>query len=221
MSSNNHNRDDAYSLSTPADHRRYYDSWAESYEDDFAAAEGYAYPERIAGLLAGLIRNSTGRIADIGCGTGLIGFHLRKLGVTAPLDGLDISQGMLEIAARKNVYAELLLADLTDPSSLPETRYDALISAGTFTLGHLGPDALINALRLAEPGGLALIGINAQHFGEKGFSRTLETLAKDDIITTAILHDMDIYEDPDAVSVDCTTAVVAEFTVRKGDQKWK
>ena len=217
MSHSNQNRDEAYSLSTPEDHRRYYDSWAESYEDDFAIAEGYAYPERIAGLLASLLLDSTGRIADIGCGTGLIGLHLRKLGVIAPLDGLDISQGMLKVAAKKDLYTELHLADLTDPSSLPEQRYQAIISAGTFTLGHLGPDALINALRLAESGGLALIGINAQHFEEKGFARTLETLTQNGMITSPVLHSMDIYQDPDAVSVDCKTAVVAEFNVNKGD----
>jgi len=215
MSSNSQNRDEAYNLSTPDQHRRYYDRWAETYEADFADAEGYAYPERIAGLLARLLNNRPGRIADIGCGTGLIGLHLRGFGVTAALDGLDISQGMLDVAARKQVYDGLYLADLTDPASLPEARYAALISAGTFTLGHLGPDALINALGLARPGGLALIGINAQHFEEQGFAARLKALAAAKAITRPVFHTIGIYANPDAVSVTSKTATVAEFTILK------
>ncbi|XDZ64840.1 class I SAM-dependent methyltransferase [Alphaproteobacteria bacterium LSUCC0684] len=216
MNHENQNRDEAYSLSTPEEHRLYYDRWAETYEADFAIAEGYVYPERIARLLASLLPDGDGRIADIGCGTGLIGQHLRDLGVTSPIDGLDISQGMLDVAASKDVYAALHLADLTDPSTLPERRYRALISAGTFTLGHLGPDALIHALGLAEPGGLALIGINAQHFEEKGFAATLTSLKEDGVITAPVLHSIGIYADPDAVTASSTTATVAEFTFLKG-----
>ena len=105
MADNRHNRDEAYTLQTPDDHRRYYDQWAQTYEDDFIEAEGYAYSARIALIARRLRPGFKARIADIGCGTGVVGRELRMQGFQGPIDGLDISEGMLKKAGEAGIYA--------------------------------------------------------------------------------------------------------------------
>lgn len=213
MQDGSHNRDDAYCLETPGQHQAYYDAWAKTYDADFADAEGYAYPARIALLAARLRPGFRGRVADIGCGTGLVGGALRRCGFDSAMDGLDISDGMLAEARRKSIYQGLHRVDLTDPSSFPPHRYQLLISAGTFTLGHLGPDTLEKALTLASRGGFAVIGINAAHFIDRGFAEAFTTWQAEARITPPSWFELGIYVDPDAVSHDSKTARVAAFTI--------
>jgi predicted TPR repeat methyltransferase len=40
---------------------------------------------------------------DLGCGTGLVGEYLAKIGYTN-IDGVDASEGMIRLANAKNVY---------------------------------------------------------------------------------------------------------------------
>jgi hypothetical protein len=45
-----------------------------------------------------------------------------------------------------------------------------VISAGTFTHGHLGPAALSTLIRFGRPGAMFAIGINAEHYAARGFA---------------------------------------------------
>ena len=216
MGNKNHHRDEAYQLETPDDHRHYYDDWAATYEDDFVAASGYEYHLRIAQLFDHLKPRQTGRIGDIGCGTGIVGMALRQAGVTAAIDGIDISEGMLDVAAQKDVYENLYCADLTDTASFPDTRFDAMISTGTFTHGHLGPETLANLFDLAAPGCFALIGINAAHFAEMAFAPAFEDWQHQKRISGLDWHMLEIYADADHADTDSLMARVAAFTINPG-----
>ena len=215
-----HHRDDVYQLNSPEQHQDYYDQWAKTYDDDFADHHGYAYPERVARLFAKAATDHDQPIADIGCGTGLIGEHLRQHLLTHAIHGFDISQGMLDVADGKAmngkpIYDGLFLADITQP--LPQKyrqHYLGLISTGTFTLGHLGPDALEHALSMGAKEALALIGINAQHFHEKSFDQAFHNWQARGMISPVIWHEVDIYLDPDAAETDSLTAWVAEFRIK-------
>jgi len=44
-----------------------------------------------------------------------------------------------------------------------------IVSAGAFTHGHLGPEPIIELLRVARPGARCSVGINSAHFSEVGF----------------------------------------------------
>lgn len=217
MTSKNHHRDEAYQLGTPADHREYYDNWARSYEDDFVAASGYAYHQRIAALFNHLHPHLDGTIADIGCGTGVVGAALRQCGVTAAIDGIDISEGMLAVARDKNIYRNLYCADLTRPESLPEIRCQAMISTGTFTHGHLGPDALENLFQMAAAGCAGVIGINAAHFEDMAFAEAFDTWQNTGLISGLDWHFLEIYADVDQAQTDSLMARVAAFTINHGE----
>ena len=134
---------------------------------------------------------SKGLVADIGCGTGLIGPNFLKTDFI--LDGLDISKGMLEIAKERSVYRELIQVDLKDVNSYPEEHYTGIISSGTFTLGHLGPEVLLKTLLLADDYSLCVFGINSKHFHAAGFVKLVEKLESDNIIKGVDLIDVPIY----------------------------
>ena len=78
--------------------------WAASY-NDVLAEYGYGTPSCIAAALAKSVSPKS-RILDFGCGTGLSGLALRKVGFTK-LDGLDISPSMLSKAQSSRIYQKL------------------------------------------------------------------------------------------------------------------
>ena len=81
-----------------------------------------------------------------GAGTGAMGVFLD--GQVGPVDGTDISPEMLEVAESKKVYRRLFIGDLTARLDVESGSYRSVVSSGTFTTGHVGPDALDEVLRL-------------------------------------------------------------------------
>ena len=127
----------AYALDGQDACLRLYADWAQSYDAGFAAAMEYRLPAHVAAafLAAG---PPAGPVLDVGAGTGLCAAALRAQGFAGPIDGVDLSQEMLDVAAAKGVYRALYRADVTRPLNLPEA-YAGVVSAGTFTSGHVGP----------------------------------------------------------------------------------
>ena len=67
---------------------------------------GYRSPAIAAGIMGRRVPRDSSPILDAGAGTGIMGEVLNTLrykGITA----LDLSKGMLEVAARKGMYADL------------------------------------------------------------------------------------------------------------------
>ena len=184
--------EDAYALKTPDDARALYRDWAESYDDDFAQSMDYQVPRRVAGLFAEHAAERDSPILDIGAGTGLIGAHLAELGLS-DVHALDISPEMLTVALRRGCYAQSIEADLTARLPLPDDEFGGLVSAGTFTIAHVGPEAFDELLRVARPDALFVLAINAAVFDSAGFGAKLARLP----ITGLTLHDTTIFG-PDA-----------------------
>lgn len=170
--------DDAYALDTPADSTRLYGDWAETYDEDFVAATGYVVHRRIADTLLQHRDQIDGPVLDIGCGTGIVGAVLRENGIEI-VDGVDISQAMLDEARKKKteggaaVFRNLVIADLTKHVDIPDNQYAGLVSAGTFTHGHLGPEALDEMWRVAKAGAWCAIGVRTTHYVAAGFGEKL------------------------------------------------
>ena len=185
--------DGAYSLKTPEDNRAYYQRCAATYDQDFAAGLGYIYPKAVADVFLDLTDLPKGPVCDIGCGTGLVARHLKAKSPDIVIDGVDISADMLAVAADKSLYQNLYEVDLTgDITSLP-TGYAAIISAGTFTHGHLGPEPLRHLIRHCQAGGVFCIGVNQQHYQTHDFVGCLRSLVADNVITPPDLLETAIY----------------------------
>ncbi|MFN3952976.1 MAG: class I SAM-dependent DNA methyltransferase [Pararhodobacter sp.] len=164
----------AYALNGPDDCLRLYADWAHSYDDEFAAGMDYQLPAHTAAALRGMTLPE-GPILDVGAGTGLLGVALRALGVQAPIDAVDLSPAMLERARQKGLYRALHIADITRPLPLHET-YAGVVSSGTFTHGHVGPEGLAPLLAVARPGAGFALSVNAAVWRAKGFAEALDAL---------------------------------------------
>ena len=165
----------AYALKTPDDSKRLYAEWAGDYDQGFAAREDYQLHIHTARAFVGA--GGQGPVLDVGAGTGLCGAVLADLGV-GPIDATDISPEMLDQAMRKDIYRDAILADLNTGIPVPPDSYSGIVSSGTFTTGHVGPDAIDALLRVARHGAQFALSINARHFASAGFAdrfRALET----------------------------------------------
>ena len=202
----------AYSLGAPDTHIDFYRDFAELYDSTFAASLGYIYPLGIASVLSGQQRPH-GAILDIGCGTGLVATAIRKVDPSAAIDGVDISPDMLGKARAKGEYRDLIAADLTADYSHIATDYAAIVSAGTFTFGHLGPELIPEMVGLCRSGAVAALGVNSIYFAEQCFRSVLDALEADGQIGNVVLHEMPIYDGRDAAHQD-DTAMILAFTTR-------
>ena len=188
MTGDEHSLDGAYALETPEDSVKLYRGWAETYDSEFAATHGYVVPQKVAAIFRE--EGGKGPVLDIGAGTGLVA---AALGETV-VDGIDISQEMLDVAGAKGLYRNRIQADLTRPLNIADQAYAGFTSAGTFTHGHVGPVCLPELMRIAQPGALFVLTVNAKVFDEAGFGSAFARLVGDGEITPVRFRSVRYYE---------------------------
>lgn len=171
----------AYTIETTDDARSFYRAWADDYDDHMVDKLGYVSPALVADLLVTHLPDTEARVLDVGCGTGLAGQQLADRGFSH-LDGVDLSAEMLAKAEARGVYRRLIRADLTRPLGLPRAGYDAIVSAGTFTHGHVGPEPLAGLVGLLRRHGLLAITVHRDIWASRGFDRALERLQGDGLV---------------------------------------
>ncbi len=166
--------ENAYALNGPDGTKSLYADWAQTYDDNFAQSMAYRLPQDVAKAYFDLGIN--GPVLDLGAGTGLVGTSLAELDV-GPMDGVDLSPEMMAQAAAKKIYNRLFEGDLTKILDVSDAHYQGAVSAGTFTNGHVGPDALEEVLRVIKPGGWAILSVNSHHWDTMGFEAVLTRLS--------------------------------------------
>ena len=72
----------------------------------------------------------SGNILDLGCGTGAFASRFHNENVT--ITGIDISQNMLDIANKKNIYHKLINADIVDFLKDNTLKYNFVVAADVF-----------------------------------------------------------------------------------------
>ena len=180
---------DAYSIKTPEDSINLYRSWASSYDSDFAKQNDYRSPLEITKYFDKYSNNKDTPILDVGAGTGLIGECLNVN--SRELDAIDISPEMLNIARLKNCYSKIIEADLTKRLLINDNHYGAIVSAGTFTHGHVGPDVLDELLRVTKSGGLFVFTIHYKLYKKAGFDKKFLEIGRS--ITKPNFHEVYVY----------------------------
>jgi SAM-dependent methyltransferase len=111
---------------TPFDRRGYpvvpvvtgYAEWADTY--DATVTAGLDQP--LLDSLTSVNWRQVRKAADLGCGTGRTGVWLKNRGVKT-IHGVDLTQQVLDIAASKQAYEQLHLADVSS-TPLPSGAYD-------------------------------------------------------------------------------------------------
>ena len=191
---------DAYNLVTPDDSRELYAQWAPTYDKTFIEDNKYVYPAKIAAVLAKHMPSDRSfSVIDIGCGTGAVGEEIAKIRPKSVIEGVDISPEMLAVAAAKlrqdgtKVYEDLHEADLTGTIYFAANYYDFFVSAGTFTIGHLGAYELIDAITVCRSGATIVAGVNQQHWEDDDFASAITEAVDNKTITKPQYEEVDIY----------------------------
>ena len=181
---------DAYSVKTPEDNIKLYKVWASSYDYDFAKKNDYRSPVLISNYYDKYSNKNDVPVLDVGAGTGLIAEVMNKKN-TIDIDAIDISPEMLESAKSKNCYNKLIEADLTKNLDIDNNYYGAIVSAGTFTHGHIGPNALDELLRITKPSGLFVITIHSKVYVNQNFEQKFQDINEQ--ITDLTFHEEKAY----------------------------
>ena len=152
-----------------------YKVWAVNYDHDVVEIIGYVGHSITTELLLKYLDNSKAKILDAGCGTGLVGEILHEKNYKN-IVGIDFSQPMLDQALQKNVYQSLGLANLTEKLTFKDKTFDAIICAGTFTCGHVGPEALSEMVRVTKTGGYISFTVRDQEWDLLPYEKTIKEL---------------------------------------------
>ena len=65
---------------------------------------------------------------------------------------------------------------VTHYGNIKDNSYNGIVSSGTFTHGHVGPEVLFEIKRILSKGGVAVLSVNSKHWHSLGFDATLQTL---------------------------------------------
>lgn len=167
----------------------YYETWAEAYDQD-VSNEAYAGPRSIAEFYDRIrqeydpsTKRETNKVLDAGCGTGLVGVILKKMGYTS-IDGFDLSDKMVEVAKDTNSYQQLLGGiDMNQKiEAYADNQYDGSLACGVFTLGHVPPESLNEMIRFTRPGGFIVVSTRKSYYNSTNFQEVVEQLQADGIV---------------------------------------
>jgi len=139
--------------------RRLFDQYAPRFDTSLREGLRYQAPEHLRAAIeeAGPGRRFN-RALDLGCGTGLMAEALR--GLAATIDGVDLSPGMIAEARRKNLYAQLTVADLR--AALAEARgYELIVAADVLNYVRDLAPVIAAAGHALVPGGLFAFTVEA------------------------------------------------------------
>lgn len=163
-----------YEARAPEDVAAIYDGWANTYDAEMAKA-GYRHPAVGLALMSRHLPRGAGPVLDAGCGTGLLGDWLGILGF-APVEGLDLSEGMLAVARAKGAYARLHHLALGRELPFADGQFAGVISTGVFTTGHVGIEGVPELVRITRAGGPIVLTVKTTLW-DAGFGAALEGMA--------------------------------------------
>lgn len=175
----------ARAITGTEDARSVYAQWATSYDHDVFSTLRVTGTDAIADLLHEHTADvHSTRVLDAGCGTGAVAARLKAHGFDL-IDGIDLSPEMLKLAKAKQLYRTLIEADLNQPLDLPHSPYSAIVSAGTFTTGHVGAGGFHNLFDHLQRHGLMACVIANPIWQRDRFGALIDSLPVD-VLTNRI-----------------------------------
>lgn len=104
-----------------------FDWYARHFDDHLQIQLEYRTPSLICQQILGLAPGVDLEVLDIGCGTGLCGPLLKPF--SRRLTGVDLSPNMLEMAAKRLLYDELVCSDLVEFLSRHSDKFELVVAA--------------------------------------------------------------------------------------------
>ena len=152
---------------TSDDMRDLYAQWSKSYDQE-VAENGYATPSRVAKALASHVEDLRTPVLDYGCGTGLSGMALRKVGFSN-LHGIDVSKEMVTIAKEKKAYQTLRVVDPDAEPPLKTGEFEIITAIGVIGIGAAPLTIFDTIISLLVPGGLFAFSLNDHTLADPAF----------------------------------------------------
>ena len=159
---------DIYKITKSKELLKYYQNWTKKnkYNQDMVDLN-YVAPKETVLVLKKHALDINCKILDAGCGTGLVGVELKKFGFSN-IDGVDFSQDMLNLIPGE-IYKKIEKIDLNKPLKFKTNMYDVVMCVGTFTYGHVKPQALDELIRIINNKGLICFTVNEGIYEKYGF----------------------------------------------------
>jgi predicted TPR repeat methyltransferase len=186
--------DEAYHLEDENSMVDFYKKWAADYDHQMLDQLGYSSPTKIAQQLIEQLPDTEASVFDVGCGTGLTCVFLAEKGYSN-LDGIDLSPDMVGVARERGIYRQLLVGDVNLRLERDDASYDAVISSGTFTHGHVGPEPLEEIFRILKPGGILACTVHQDLWESMGFKAKFEALVEQGTAQLISLNQDSYYRD--------------------------
>ena len=182
-----------------------YKKWASIYDKDNDDLLGTVSQPNSVQIFHKYIVDKNQKIIDVGCGTGLVGLELQKLGYTN-FDGIDISKDMIDIAIDRG-YKALFLGNLNDFLPIESDSYDAALCVGVFTHGHVGPGRLKELSRIVKSDGLVCFTINEDVYESYGFDKAIQKLEVENVWKLLELRKQDYMKKKNVMGFYCVAKV--------------
>ena len=143
-----------------------FNGYAQRFDNSLIKGLEYATPKILAQIIIeDNTDSSMGSVLDLGCGTGLVGSEIQSC--FKKLEGIDLSNAMLEQAKLKKVYDKLTHVDIVEYLHNPDLNYDYFISADVFIyVGDLHDVFHLIKSRNKRPGKLVF---STEHTEKHGF----------------------------------------------------
>ena len=143
-----------------------FDNYATKFENSLVDKLKYKIPRVVAEMI---LKDSKldllGSVIDLGCGTGLFGTEIKQF--CEYLEGVDLSEKMLDVAKKKNVYNKLIHQDILAYLSNTSLNFDYFISTDVFVyIGDLSDVFRLIKYRNKSVGKLAF---STEDYDGKGF----------------------------------------------------
>ena len=166
---------EAYNLEDPVSMKQFYAKWADDYDNQMTQNLSYISPKLIAQAMQQFLPEKSSSILDFGCGTGLTANQMYINGY-ANLYGIDLSEDMINVATRRGIYKGLKTGDVNQPLEYEDNQFEGVISSGTFTHGHVGPEPLPEIVRILKPRGILACSVHIDLWQSRGFEQAFDQL---------------------------------------------
>lgn len=153
-----------YAARTDAERQEAYNAWAKTYDKDVSEF-GIQLPYVGAAIFAKHVDIGTRPILDAACGTGMHALPLKLMGFNG-FQGVDISEGMLSIAATRGVYDSLQQMTLGKPLDFKDNHFPVTYAIGVLAPGNAPPESLDELVRVTKPDGLIIYSTHG-HINER------------------------------------------------------
>lgn len=146
-----------------------YDRWASAYEHDLENDFGWSGPQLAADVFTMYVPTGA-RVLDAGAGTGLVGRALKGKGYGSMV-AMDLSEGMLAEARKTGAYESYDRMVMGESLAYETNSFDAAVSVGVFTVGHVPAKGLDELVRVVGPGGYIVYSLRPDIYEANGFRK--------------------------------------------------